>query len=53
MRDLSDEPRQTLAESKDLGAKPAWSAPRFEVLNIDQTANSGFFIVDGSVSTGS
>lgn len=37
MRDFSDETRQ--AEAKGPGAKPAWSAPGFEVLNIDQTAN--------------
>lgn len=33
-------------------AKPVWSTPQVEVLNIDRTANSGFAVTDTSVSTG-
>lgn len=50
MRDLSDDSHQ--AEADAPSAKPAWSAPGFEVLKIDQTANSGFAVQDTSVGTG-
>jgi hypothetical protein len=45
MHDPSNEPCQTKAQTS---AKPAWSTPTFEVLKIDQTANSGSAVSDSA-----
>lgn len=52
MHDVSNDARQTPASADAVDAKPVWSKPQVEVLNIDRTANSGFAIADSSVSTG-
>lgn len=43
MHDPSNEPCQTETQ---MPAKPVWSTPGFEVLKIDQTANSGSAVSD-------
>jgi len=51
MQNASNDACQT-STSDVVEAKPVWSTPQVEVLNIDRTANSGFAVTDTSVSTG-
>lgn len=53
MQNVSDDVRQTSTSVDAVEAKPVWSKPQVEILNIDRTANGGIDITDGSiVSTG-